>query len=85
MNGHAEFIDLFKSEFWGKGYATEAARAITKYGFEVLKIDKICAYILEDSDASQRVAQKAGLKLSSRFISEDGNELWFETYRSGAH
>src|SRR5574339_323194 len=37
-------IDLgyrFKKEFWGKGYATEAATACIRYGFEKLQLKRI--------------------------------------------
>ena len=37
-------IDLgyrFKKEFWGKGFATEAAHASIKYGFEKLNLRRI--------------------------------------------
>jgi len=33
------FIEIF----WGKGYVTESAIASLKYGFEILKLEKIYA------------------------------------------
>src|SRR5690606_11821069 len=37
------FYDLgyrFMPQYWGKGYATEAAKAFVDYGFNVLKLEK---------------------------------------------
>ena len=49
-------------ESWGRGYATEAARELLKYGFENLKLDRIVAIVLPDNHASVRVIEKIGLK-----------------------
>ena len=32
------------TRFWGKGYATEAARAVLAFGFEQLQLDEIVAF-----------------------------------------
>ena len=48
--------------FWGKGYATEAARAVVDFGFRDLGMHRIHAYHFMGNDASGRVLEKAGLK-----------------------
>lgn len=48
--------------YWGKGYCTEAARAILRYGFEVLRLQRIWAPHFRDNPASGRVLQKIGMK-----------------------
>lgn len=45
---------------WGKGFATEAARALSAYGFQVLGLHRIEAHVALDNPASQRVVEKAG-------------------------
>lgn len=45
---------------WGKGYATEAARAVLKWGFESLGVDEIISAIHPDNAASIRVAERIG-------------------------
>lgn len=47
-------------EHWGKGYATEAARAALDYAFEVLKRDRVISVIREGNERSVRVAEKLG-------------------------
>lgn len=49
--------------FWGKGIATEAVKLATKYGFDVLKLERIYAGVFEHNKASLRVLEKAGYKL----------------------
>lgn len=39
----------FDYDFWGKGLATEVARALISYGFDDLKLDSIVAYCLNDN------------------------------------
>ena len=46
---------------WGRGYATEGARALLRYGFDELGLDRIIGLTHPDNAASQRVLQKAGL------------------------
>lgn len=59
----AELGFLFAREFWGKGYATEAASAALNYGFETLKLDKIIALTDPENAASHKVLEKIGFVL----------------------
>ncbi len=53
----------FGRAFWGRGLATEVARASVDYGFEGLGLEGIFSIIQPENRASRRVAQKAGLTL----------------------
>jgi ribosomal-protein-alanine N-acetyltransferase len=48
-------------KWWGKGYATEIARALVKYGFEGLNLQKIVGVTYLENVPSQRILEKAGL------------------------
>ncbi|MBT4034471.1 MAG: GNAT family N-acetyltransferase [Candidatus Marinimicrobia bacterium] len=48
--------------FWEKGYATEASKALLKYGFEVIRLNKIHASHMTQNPASGRVMQKIGME-----------------------
>lgn len=45
---------------WGKGYATEAARAAVRFGFETLHLERIHARVMTANRASARVLAKLG-------------------------
>ena len=49
-------------EAWGKGYATEGASALVRYGFETLGLYRIIGVTHPGNTASQRVLRKAGLR-----------------------
>lgn len=57
-------IDLgyrFLKTAWGKGYATEAAFACIKYGFEKLNLQRIIGRAMPDNIGSLRVLEKCGM------------------------
>lgn len=54
-------------ESWGRGLATEAARAVLKHGFETLGFQRIIATVQAPNTASIRVVEKLGMKAESTF------------------
>lgn len=50
------------AEYWGKGLATEMARAILAVAFERLGINDLVCFTLTTNRVSQRVMQKAGFE-----------------------
>ena len=48
-------------DYWGRGYATEAAKAALSYGFGVLKLGRIIALAKPEHTASRRVIEKVGM------------------------
>jgi len=48
--------------YWGKGYATEAARAVVEYGFGTLGLHRIFASHFANNPASARVLRKIGMR-----------------------
>ncbi len=51
--------------YWGRGYATEAARAWVAHGFDVLGLDRIVAATHPENAASQRVLEKVGMRFEA--------------------
>lgn len=49
-------------DFWGKGYASEAARKFLEYGFRELECDEIVAVARPENRASRRVMEKLGMR-----------------------
>lgn len=52
--------------FWGRGYGTEAVRALVRFGFEDLQLNRICAHHMVRNPASGRMLSKAGMKPEGR-------------------
>ncbi|HXI82837.1 MAG TPA: GNAT family N-acetyltransferase [Verrucomicrobiae bacterium] len=48
----------FRSEFWGKGYATEAARLALLYAFSTLRLEEVVSFTAEANVRSARVMQR---------------------------
>ena len=47
--------------FWSKGYCTEAAREVLNYGFQKLRLNRICASHFASNPASGKVLKKIGM------------------------
>ena len=50
------------SAFWGKGYATEGAKAALQWGFNECKLDEITAIAVPENRRSLRVMEKLGMQ-----------------------
>jgi len=53
--------------WWGKGLATEGARAALAYGFERLGLDEIVSFTVPSNVRSRRVMEKLGMRYSEDF------------------
>lgn len=53
---------------WGKGYATEGARAVLAFGFDALDLERIVSVHAVGNDASGNVMQKIGMHLDRETI-----------------
>jgi RimJ/RimL family protein N-acetyltransferase len=49
-------------EYWGKGYATEAAEAWLAFGFETLGLDEIVSFAVAGNRRSTAVMERIGMK-----------------------
>ena len=58
----------FFKKHWGKGYATESARACLEYGFEKLHLKRIVGRAMKDNIASLVVLQKIGMQYEKDFL-----------------
>ncbi len=58
-----EVAYLLAKEHWGRGLATEAARAIAAFGFATLDVNRLICLIDEENVASLGVAAKIGMNI----------------------
>lgn len=76
----------FLKKAWGKGYATETAKAWVKYAFEELKVDKLFAITDLEHENSKKVLTKVGFQEIEviHYKGEDVNwlEVTKEKYKS---
>ncbi|MBN1583272.1 MAG: GNAT family N-acetyltransferase [Anaerolineae bacterium] len=56
---------------WGRGYATEAARAVVQFGFDELKLHRIWSWCVADNAGSARVLTKLGMRQEGRLRDKD--------------
>jgi ribosomal-protein-alanine N-acetyltransferase len=52
--------------YWGRGYATEAARAVVRWGFEAFDLHRVHASHFPRNPASGRVLAKLGMRHEGR-------------------
>jgi RimJ/RimL family protein N-acetyltransferase len=52
-----------RREAWGAGYATEAARAALRAGFETLRLEQIVSFVHPANDRSLAVARRLGMRV----------------------
>ena len=56
-----ELVWMLRSQSWGKGFATEAARAAIQYGFQEKGLPRIAAVINIDNQPSINLAERLGM------------------------
>lgn len=63
----------FFKKMWGRGIATEAAKAMLRFGFEEINLEKIVAVTHPENYASQKVLTRLGLERgeNQRFYNVD--------------
>lgn len=61
-NDSAEIGYWIGVPYWGQGFATEAAAAVLRYGFENFPLNRIYAQHFSRNAASGRVLQKIGMR-----------------------
>ena len=73
-NGAADLIPpamgihwRFASQYWGKGYATEAAQAVLNYGFTTLDLNEICSMSALGHRRSFALMERIGLRYVKDF------------------
>ncbi|KXY73615.1 MULTISPECIES: GNAT family N-acetyltransferase [Bacillus] len=73
---------VFNPKYFNKGYASEAAKAILKYGFKEMKLHRIIATCQPENTPSYRVMEKIGMRREGYFKKciPHGNEWWDEYY-----
>ncbi|MGF1675364.1 MAG: GNAT family N-acetyltransferase [Rivularia sp. (in: cyanobacteria)] len=77
-SSEAELGYEISPNYWGKGYATEAASTILKFGFEKLKLYRIWSHCIAENTASRKVLEKVGMKFKHKLAKNEffKNRYW---------
>ncbi|WP_088072497.1 GNAT family N-acetyltransferase [Gottfriedia luciferensis] len=59
-NKRAELGYELHPDYWRKGYATEAIKALLSYGFDILQLNRIGAIVFPENIPSQMLLEKIG-------------------------
>jgi ribosomal-protein-alanine N-acetyltransferase len=76
-SGIAELAYGIAPAYQGKGYATEAARALAEFAAADPRVKAICAHTLAEINASTRVLEKCGFEKKGDAVDPENNSpVW---------
>jgi ribosomal-protein-alanine N-acetyltransferase len=81
VNNHVNYHDLgyrLIEKYWGKGVATETAKACLKYAFDILNLNEVYGICDVENIDSKNILQKCGFELKEHFMYDDVPHYWFE-------
>ena len=64
-----------RSDYWNRGYATQAAAAVRDFAFDQLGLTRVISLIRPENIASMRVAEKIGMTREKQ-IDRGGHPYW---------
>ncbi len=68
-------------QYWGQGYAAEAARSMLALGFEELRLHRIWAWCIAENVRSARVLEKIGMRREAHHLEKEWFKgRWWDTY-----
>ena len=74
QHGRGEIGYVLNPDFAGRGYATEAAHALLRLGFDELGLHRVVARLDERNGASAAVARRLGMRQEARLVRNE----WFK-------
>ena len=82
-NGMVEIAYGIVPSFEGRGYATEAARALVDFAQGDDKVRQIIAHTMPEPNASTRVLTKCGFTFAGEVIDPEDGRVWRWEYAGG--
>jgi RimJ/RimL family protein N-acetyltransferase len=67
-----EIVYILAKEAWGRGYASEIARELVRFGFDALALPRVLATVDLENAVSIRVLEKAGMRKIAEETDEEG-------------
>lgn len=81
MNNQTNYYDLgyrLIRRYWGRGYASETAKASLSYGFDKLNLNEIIATVNCENTASNMVVEKLGFTRCETFYLHELKHNWYK-------
>src|SRR5579883_297792 len=82
FEGEPELAYKYFPQFWGHGYATEAARTCVACAFDVLQLERLVGVTQEANLASQHVLEKIGMHHVRDLWKWDAPQRYYELSRA---
>jgi RimJ/RimL family protein N-acetyltransferase len=79
--GEVELLYTLLKEFWGRGLATEASRAVLDFGFGRAGLKRIIALADPENTASWRVMEKLGMRREKTAPYQELPAVWYALTR----
>jgi RimJ/RimL family protein N-acetyltransferase len=76
VDGVVEIAYGIDPDYQGKGYATEAADALTAFALASGRVRTVCAHTLPEANASTRVLTKCGFTFVGETIDPEDGLVW---------
>jgi ribosomal-protein-alanine N-acetyltransferase len=83
-DGRVEIAYGLDEEYWGRGYATEAARALTAFALDADDVRTVIAHTLPEENASARVLRKSGFEWVGDVVDPEDGPVWRWEFRLAA-
>jgi RimJ/RimL family protein N-acetyltransferase len=64
------------SDYWNRGFATEAARGMIDFAFAHREVLAVMAHTLAETNASNRVLQKLGMRFVAEIDHPEDGKIW---------
>jgi len=77
-HSEVEIMYGFARIYWGKGYASETAKAVLDYGFREIGLEKIIGLVKDYNPASVKVIEKLGMKFEKKIEGLDHVHSFYE-------
>lgn len=71
VNGSVEIGWVIRPDATGRGYATEAVRALVDAAFGIYGVRRVVARIDAENSASARLAERVGMRLEARLVENE--------------
>lgn len=75
-SGTVELGYEIASEYWNRGFATEAVQAMIGFAFAHKEVRVVIAHTLAEKNASNRVLQKVGMKFVAEINDSEQGKTW---------